>query len=168
MSGVANSARRCCRRMRERPSDSVVTNAAMTGGTAIRASSRANGLLPLSARFAGRASHLTNRQNTVPEHVSTHQDDHNHQRHVAAFLWLKSIVKRRIQCPNARWLYPNAGVYSQTQGGYIQTQEYIVKRKVAISKRKGIYPNARWLYPNAGVYSQTQEVNGQTQESPCV
>ena len=31
------------------------------------------------------------------------------------FLWLKSIVKRRIHCPNARWLYPNAGVYSQTQ-----------------------------------------------------
>ena len=85
MSVDANSAGRRCRRMRGRPSASVLTNAAMTGGTAIRASFRANGSPPLSVRYAGRASHRTNRQNTVPEHVSTNQDDHNHQRHVAAF-----------------------------------------------------------------------------------
>ena len=53
-----------------------------------------NGSPPLSARFAVGVSHRTNRQNTVPEHVPLHQDDHNYQRHVAAFLWLKSIVKR--------------------------------------------------------------------------
>ena len=97
--------------MHGRPSDSVLTNAAMTGGTAIRASSRANGLLPLSARYAGRVSHRTNRQNTVPEHVSTNQDDHNHQRHIAAFF---------------------VGEINS------QTQDSMSKRKVAISKRRGI------------------------------
>jgi len=45
--------------------------------TAIMASFRANGSPPLSARFAGKVSHRTNRQNTVPEHVSTRQDNHN-------------------------------------------------------------------------------------------
>ena len=115
MSGVANSARRCCRRMRERPSVSVLTNAAMSGGTAIRASFRGNGSSLLSARYAGRASHRTNRQNTVPEHVSTNQDDRNHQRYVAAFFIAISY-----------WL--SAGFNVQTQGGYIQTQGHIVKR----------------------------------------
>ena len=71
--------------MHGRPSDSVLTNAAMTGGTAIRPSFRANGSPLMSVRFAGRGSHRTNRQNTVPEHVSTHQDDHNHKRRRAAF-----------------------------------------------------------------------------------
>ena len=123
MSGGANSARSCYRRMHERPSDSVLTNVAMTGGTAIRESSRANGLPPLSARFVGRDSHLTNRQNTVPEHVSTYQDDHNHQRHIAAFFIAISYCS-------------SAGFNVQMQGGYIQTQGYIVKRKEPMVKRK--------------------------------
>ena len=45
------------------------------------------------------------------EHVSTHQDDHNHQRHVAAFF----VVEINSQ-----------------------TQDSMSKRKVAISKRRGI------------------------------
>ena len=97
--------------MRGKPSGSVLTNVEMTGGTAIRVSFRENGSPPLSARFAGRASHLTNRQNTVPEHVSLHQDDHNYQRHVAAFF----VVEINSQ-----------------------TQDSMSKRKVAIAKRRGI------------------------------
>ena len=120
MSGGVNSARRRCRSMHGRPSASVPTSAVMIGGTAIRARFRENGSPPLSARFAGRASHLTNSQNTVPEHVSTHQDDHNHQRHVAAFF----VVEINSQ-----------------------TQDSMSKRKVAISKRRTLYPNARCFLP---------------------
>ena len=106
-----NSAKGCCLRMREGPSGSVLTNVAMTGGMAIGVSFRANGSPHLSARFAGRDSHRTKTQNTVPEHVSTHQDDHNHQRHVAAFF----VVEINSQ-----------------------TRDSMSKRKVAISKRRGI------------------------------
>ena len=115
--------------MRGRPSGSVPTIAAMTGGTAIRTSFRVNGSPPLSARFAERVSDRTSRQNTVPERVSTHQDNHNHERRNAAFFVPEinsqangSMVKRMVQYPNARRLYPNAGRYIQMQGGYIQTQ----------------------------------------------
>ena len=55
--------------------------------------------------------HRTDRQNTVPEHVSTNQDDHNHQRHIAAFF---------------------VGEINS------QTQDSMSKRKVAIFKRRGI------------------------------
>ena len=109
--------------MRGRPSGSVLTNAVMTGGTAIRGSSRANGLPPLYARFVGRVSHHTNRQNTVQEHVSTHQGDHNQQRRKAAVFIANSYCS-------------SAGFNVQTQGGYIQTQGYIVKRKEPMVKRK--------------------------------
>ena len=81
--------------MRGKPSGSVLTNVEMTGGTAIRVSFRENGSPPLSARFAGRVSRRTKRQNTVPEHVSTHQGDHNQQRRKAAFFMEKTMVKRR-------------------------------------------------------------------------
>ena len=111
MSGGAHSARRCCRRTREGPNASAHTNAAMTGGTAIWTSFRVNGSPPLSAQFAGKNSHRTNRQNTVPEHVSTHQDVHNQQRYVAAFF----VVEINSQ-----------------------TRDSMSKRKVAISKRRGI------------------------------
>ena len=102
--------------MRGRPSDSVLTNAVMTGGIAIRASFRGNGSSLLSARFAGRVSRRTKRQNTVPEHVSTHQGDHNQQRRKAAVFIANSYCS-------------SAGFNVQTQGGYIQTQGYIVKRR---------------------------------------
>ena len=90
MSNGANNARRCYRGMRVRPSGSVPTNATMTGGTAIRGSFRANGSPPMSAQSAGRNSHRTKTQNTVPEHVSTLPDDHNQQRRDAAFFMGKN------------------------------------------------------------------------------
>ena len=89
MPGGANNARRCSRRMRERPGGSVPTNATMTGGTAIRACFRANGTPPMSARFVGRNSLRTKKHNTVPKYVSTHQGEHNHKQHNADFFIAK-------------------------------------------------------------------------------
>ena len=116
MRGAACNAREHCLRKHGGRSGSVPGNVEMTGGTATKISFKEKSCQPMSVNSAGQDSYHTRLQNTVPEHVSTHQGDHNQQRRKAAVFIANSYCS-------------SAGFNVQTQGGYIQTQGYIVKRK---------------------------------------